>query len=70
MRASSLATRLFLSATGWTVIVLIVTGFALSSLYKQAVERSFDRRLNLYMRTLVSDVSPPDESGEKTSKFS
>lgn len=68
MRDSSLATRLFLSATGWTVIVLIVTGFALSSLYKQAVERSFDRRLNLYMRTLVADVTPPDEGSEKTAQ--
>ena len=62
---SSLATRLFLSATAWVVVILVITGFALSSVYKQAVERSFDRRLNLYLRTLVAETTTPEEnSGE------
>ncbi|MGO9357924.1 MAG: ATP-binding protein [Xanthobacteraceae bacterium] len=60
---SSLATRLFLSATAWVVVILVITGFALSSVYRQAVERSFDRRLNLYLRTLVAETTTPDESG-------
>jgi signal transduction histidine kinase len=65
MRANSLALRLFLSATAWTVVTLIVTGFVLSSLYRQAVERSFDRRLGVYLRTLVADVASPEDSSGK-----
>ena len=65
MRANSLALRLFLWAAGWTVVILLVTGIVLSSLYRQAVERSFDRRLSVYLRTLVADVASPDEPGEK-----
>ncbi|MGZ5863888.1 MAG: sensor histidine kinase [Xanthobacteraceae bacterium] len=66
MRANSLAVRLFLSATAWTVIILFVTGFVLSALYRQAVERSFDRRLNVYLRTLVAEVAAPEESTDRT----
>jgi signal transduction histidine kinase len=65
MRANSLALRLFLSATAWTVVILIVTSVVLSSLYRQAVERSFDRRLGVYLRTLVADVASPDDTPEK-----
>ena len=65
MRVNSLAFRLFLSATGFTVVILIISGFVLSSLYKQAVERAFDRRLGVYLRTLVADVASPDDSAEK-----
>src|SRR5215475_255585 len=65
MRANSLALRLFLSATAWTVIILLITGIVLSSLYRQAVERAFDRRLGVYLRTLVADVASPEEGGEK-----
>ena len=65
MRANSLALRLFLSATAWTVVILLVTGFVLSSVYRQAVERSFDRRLGVSLRTLVADVASPDEGSEK-----
>ncbi|MFZ0673351.1 MAG: sensor histidine kinase, partial [Pseudolabrys sp.] len=65
MRANSLALRLFLSATAWAVIILLITGIVLSSLYRQAVERAFDRRLGVYLRTLVADVASPEESGEK-----
>ncbi len=62
MRANSLAVRLFLSATSWTVIILFITGFVLSALYRQAVERSFDRRLRVYLRTLVAEVAAPEET--------
>jgi signal transduction histidine kinase len=65
MRANSLAFRLFLWATGWTVVILIVTGIVLSSLYRQAVERAFDRRLDVYLRTLVADVASPEEGTDK-----
>ncbi len=65
MRANSLAFRLFLWATGLTVVVLIVTGIALSSIYRHAVERAFDRRLDVYLRTLVADVASPEEGADK-----
>ncbi|MGI8525656.1 MAG: ATP-binding protein [Pseudolabrys sp.] len=65
MRANSLALRLFLSATAWAVVILLITGIVLSSLYRQAVERAFDRRLGVYLRTLVADVAAPEEAGEK-----
>ena len=66
MRANSLALRLFVSAAGWTGIILLITGFVLSSLYRDAVERSFDRRLNVFLRTLVAEVAAPDDSSERT----
>lgn len=65
MRGSSLATRLFLSATAWVVVVLALTGIVLSSVYRQASERAFDRRLNLYLRTLVAEVATPEELPER-----
>ena len=66
MRASSLALRLFLSATAWTVVILFVTGIILSSIYRDAVERSFDRRLGVYLRTLVADVAAPEQAADRT----
>jgi signal transduction histidine kinase len=65
MRANSLALRLFLSATAWAVLILLITGVVLSSLYRHAVERAFDRRLGVYLRTLVADVASPDEPADK-----
>ena len=62
MRANSLALRLFVTATAWTVVILLVTGIVLSSLYRQAVERSFDRRLSVYLKTLVAAVAAPEET--------
>ncbi len=65
MRRNSLATRLFFSATAWVVVILTVTGFALSSVYRNATERAFDRRLNLYLRTLIAEVATPDEPPDR-----
>jgi signal transduction histidine kinase len=66
MRANSLALRLFLSATAWIVIILLITGVVLSTLYRHAVERAFDRRLGVYVRVLVADLAAPEESaGDK-----
>jgi signal transduction histidine kinase len=65
MRGSSLATRLFLSATAWVVVILVITGFILSSVYRDATERAFDRRLNLYLRNLVAEVATPDEPPDR-----
>ena len=65
MRGSSLANRLFLSATAWLVVILTITGFVLSSVYRDATERAFDRRLNLYLRTLIAEVATPDEPPDR-----
>jgi signal transduction histidine kinase len=65
MRASSLATRLFVSATAWVAVILLITGVILSSVYRDATERAFDRRLNLYLRTLIAEVATPDEPPDR-----
>src|SRR3954454_4170460 len=62
MRGNSLALRLFLSATAVTVVILLITGVVLSSLYREGVERSFDRRLDVYLKTLVAEVSAPEDT--------
>ena len=67
MRVNSLALRLFVSATAVTVVILLITGVVLSSLYRDGAERSFDRRLGVYLRTLVADVAAPEE-GEKVAQ--
>jgi signal transduction histidine kinase len=65
MRLNSLALRLFFSATTWTVLILVVTGIVLSSIYRAAVERAFDHRLDVYLRALVADVATPEENAGK-----
>src|SRR6266403_2261645 len=65
MRANSLATRLFLSATAWVVVILLITGIVLSSVYRDATERAFDRRLNLYLRTIIAEVATPDNTPDQ-----
>jgi signal transduction histidine kinase len=65
MRANSLALRLFVTATVWTGAILIITGIVLSSLYRQTVERAFDRRLGVYLKTLVADVASPEDTGDR-----
>ena len=46
-------------------MILLVTGVILSTVYRHAEERSFDRRLGVYLKTLVADVASPEDSGEK-----
>ncbi|MET0867216.1 MAG: ATP-binding protein [Pseudorhodoplanes sp.] len=65
MRANSLALRLFMWAAGWTLAIILVTGIVLSSLYRGAVERAFDGRLQVYLRTLVADLAAPEVPDEK-----
>src|ERR1700721_4138407 len=65
MRGSSLATRLFLSGTAWGGVILLIPGVGLSSVYRDATERAFDRRLNLYLRTLIAEVATPDEPPDR-----
>jgi signal transduction histidine kinase len=65
MRRNSLAVRLFFSASAWVLVILVITGFVLSTVYKNATERAFDRRLNLYLRTLIAEVATPDEPPDR-----
>ena len=54
MGPKSLAFRLFASAAAWTLVVIPVAAILLVSLYRQAIERNFDARLNVYMTSLVA----------------
>ncbi|MGI8724522.1 MAG: ATP-binding protein [Methyloceanibacter sp.] len=54
MRLNSLAFRLFASAAAWTLVVVPVAAILLISLYRQAVERNFDARLNVYLTSLIA----------------
>ena len=65
MPTNSLALRLFLSAAAWTVVILMVTGVILSSIYREAFERSFDQRLAVYLRTLVGEVAAPEQAPDR-----
>ncbi|MGU3492760.1 sensor histidine kinase [Xanthobacteraceae bacterium A53D] len=53
----SLAFRLFLSAVVVTALVLLVVGVTLSSLYRSSTERAFDRRLDVYLKTIVGGIA-------------
>ncbi len=54
MRFNSLALRLFACAAVWTLVVLPITAILLVSIYRTALERNFDARLNVYMTSLVA----------------
>ncbi|MEZ5874497.1 MAG: ATP-binding protein [Hyphomicrobiales bacterium] len=54
MGPKSLAFRLFASAAAWTLVVIPVAAILLISLYRSAIERNFDARLNVYLTSLVA----------------
>ena len=54
--ASSLAARLFASASLLALIVLLIAGLLLSALNRRNVERAFDERLKVYLLTLIADL--------------
>lgn len=57
VNTGSLAFRLFLSGVVVTAGFLLVVGFVLSSLYRDGTERAFDRRLDIYLKTIVAEVA-------------
>lgn len=63
MRVNSLAFRLFAAAAAWSLLVLPVAALVLVSLYREAVERSFDARLNVYLTNLVATRAAAAASG-------
>ncbi|HEY8581210.1 MAG TPA: ATP-binding protein [Beijerinckiaceae bacterium] len=54
---SSIARRLFVGATIWSTLVLVIAGVFLSAVYRNAAERAFDDRLGVYLRALVADIA-------------
>lgn len=56
-RAASIAARLFGSAALWTTAILLIGGLTLSSYYIRSVERGFDQRLHVYLKTLVGGLA-------------
>ena len=52
----SIAQRLFISAIGWSVALLLIAGVIFSTLYTRTAEEALDQRLNVYMRALVADL--------------
>jgi len=62
MGPKSLAFRLFASAAAWTLVVIPVAAILLVSLYREAVERNFDARLNVYMTSLVASTTEEGKS--------
>jgi len=61
MRLSSLTARLLLSAGAWSVLVLVLTGLLLSSLFRSAVERAFDDRLDVFVKSLIAELNVADD---------
>jgi signal transduction histidine kinase len=57
MRTDSLAFRLIAAASLWAIVALLAAGFIITSLYSESVERNFDERLNVYLKTLIGTLA-------------
>ena len=57
----SIATRLFLSAAFWSGLILLIAGFSLAEINRQASEQDFDERLGVYLRALIAEIAAPGE---------
>lgn len=70
MAIGSLSNRLLIVTALWSVAVLAVAGLVLSSLYRASVERSFDARLHVYLKSIVAGVaSAPEDSSYNPGNF-
>lgn len=54
----SLAFSLFVSSALWSTVALAIAGVVLVALYRASVERSFDTRLDIYLKALVAGIVP------------
>ncbi|MEN3930434.1 ATP-binding protein [Microvirga sp. W0021] len=52
----SIAARLVFSAVFWSILILLVAGGILTTLYRGNTEQSFDQRLIVYTNNLTSDL--------------
>ncbi len=56
MRSNSLAFRLIASSAVWSIVILAITGFVLTSLFRASVEKSFDERLEDNLNALLASI--------------
>jgi signal transduction histidine kinase len=59
----SIATRLFLTAAALSAIVLLVASAFFTAYYRKEAEEIFERRLDVYLRAIVADVSESGQEG-------
>lgn len=59
----SIATRLFLTAAALSAVVLLVASVFFTAYYRQEAEEIFERRLEVYLRAIVADVSESGQEG-------
>src|ERR1700735_2660850 len=64
LSARSIASRLFLSAAFWSILILALAGLGLSALNKQWIEANCDDQLGVYLKALVANVAVPTEEGK------
>src|ERR1700744_2349173 len=64
LSARSIASRLFLSAAFWSILILALAGLGLSALNKQWSEANFDDQLCVYLKALVAHVAGPAGGGK------
>jgi len=61
-KGRSIATRLFITATLWSTVLLLAAAVILVLMYRRSAEQTFDSRLQLNLAALVADISSgPDE---------
>ncbi len=59
----SIATRLFLTAAALSSVVLLLASVFFTAYYRQEAEEIFERRLEVYLRAIVADVSESGQEG-------
>lgn len=76
MKRNSLSLRLIVVAGVWSVVALVIAGLILVELYRAASERAFDERIDVYVTTLIGELSvaegenaEPDPPGEARFKI-
>ena len=59
----SISARLFLTAAASSAVVLLIASFFITAYYRREAEDIFERRLDVYLRAIVADVSEAGEEG-------